>query len=1278
MSNKELFVLLSMNVLDKRLNSLILTILLGTAASAMPYFKQLTTSDGLAHPDVMSVCQDSLGRIWFGTENGLSIYNGNRMVSYRPYDIKGGQVCFKEGLVKKLVCDALGKVFILTSGELVCYNPRTDKMETLLEGDLTALYIDNGQACAVRGQEHFHYDEKNSCMTSTQKLPFSGIRDMLRASDGSLYLICPEGLFRAGKESSFQQLSSLGDLYSLFASSTGEIWTGSNTGGLLRVFPDSSIRHYTTATDKDRGFLSDNIRSVVQDSKGQIWFGTFNGLYTYNPDTDTFRSYYREDREGGLSSSSIHAILKDRDGILWAGTYYGGGNYTDTRAGAFSFFPATQSGEDGLSFPVAGHLMEDDEGYIWICTEGGGLNKLDPVSGKIMSYGTNLFKNAKWLAAYPEQSSLYIATNRQGLFRLDKRSGHISREIVPKDNGSPFYVINVVERYKDLLILSTDDGVWLHSCDSRKDTLLYPRTEGIRYVHGVVSGNKLYLASSTVVEFDLDRKIKIGEYPIVTESGRARPMRLLAHKNGTLYASTFGHGLFRLEDGVFKLIKDSPRDGYQLVDAGDDRILISGDQQIQLLDTDGQILQRYQIGRDLPLQALVLDSGLLLSADGTVYAGGTNGLMSFSLNTQPGTPKDSVYFCDLYVNGEILSAPLPFTEEVIFDGLQKHLDFYLSSRHNITSINWANYEYILHGRDDNWTILDGPILSVAELNVGRYRLEVRHKDTIAPACSIALIIRPHWYATTLAKVLYLLFTLGFLWFLGRSVYIRREAARARQLNETKLRFFTTISHELRSPLTIIIAQIDNIMHTFQLAPQIRSKMGKVRSQAQQMNQLVSELIDFRKFEQNQVTLHLSQTPVNPFVSDIVEKFRELVSSKDLEIHFIPAPDEPKALLDSYQMQKSLMNLVFNAVKFTPHGGSIDLEVENLPSKGLVKIHVRDTGIGIKEEDKERIFERFYQGEGTEGVTEGIPSSGIGLALTKDIVQLHNGQIQAFNRPGGGADFVITLPAYSPASCTQVNEESQETNPKGSKIVIAEDNTEMRTLLKELFSVQYEVFLAEDGAEALELVKKVRPDLVLSDLMMPRMGGGELLAAIKGDQRLSSIPVVLLTALDDTQNRMEGLLKGVDDFIAKPFDSKILLARCNNLVRSKGIKSNGNTRRELYMKATNQEEKDFLERFSSIIDNNISNGDLNIDTLASLMNMSRSRFYSNFKKITSESPAQYINACRLDMSCKLLISQPGMSIADISERLGFNTQNYFCRRFKERYGVSPMQYRRNQE
>ncbi|MBR5432546.1 MAG: response regulator [Bacteroidales bacterium] len=1203
----------------------------------------------------MSMCQDSLGRIWLGTEDGLSIYDGNGITTCRTG--------FKDGLIRKLVCDSRGDVYFLTATELVRHNTRTGHMDVLREAPFSALYIQDGFAHIIQGQTIFRCE--GSTLQPAGELPFDSVTDLLRTREGRLFLICPKGLYVY--RNAWEQIIPTGDLYSLFESHQGEIWSGSNTEGLFRVYPDGRVVHYCVRTHGQQGFLNDNIRAVTQDAAGRIWFGSFKGLYCYDPATDRFRNWQREDREGGMSGSSIHSLMKDRDGILWAGTYYGGVNYLNTRDGEFSFYPATSATLGGLSYPVVGYMVEDSHGKVWICTEGGGLNCLDPDSGRIRWFGTGSFTNAKWLAFYPEHSRIYIATNRQGLFALNTDNGNITRIIAPGGSESPFYVINAVERYFGKLILSTDDGVWLHDIASGENTLLYPKTGDVRYVHPVLSGDRLLLASATVVEFDLRSLRKVREYSIDTADGPARPMRVFISEDGAVYCSTFGQGVFRLENGVFRHLEESPRNGYRICAAGQGRLLISSGEGILLTDLDCRPLQHYIPGKNLPLDGLVRDNGLVYSRDGIVYAGGTNGLASFHPDHKSIKIRDSLYFADH-----------PYSTQLSLLGAQKRLDFTLSTRHNLNTKNWRDHEYRLKGRSNEWIPMTGPTVSLSEIKVGMYTLQIRSKGDQQPECSLDIMIRPHWYASIWAQMLYFALFSSLVWYVAITVLRRRKSAREAQLYETKMKLFTTVSHELRTPLTIIIAQIDSIFQTFRLGPQLQSRMGKVRSQARQVNQLVSELIDFRRIEQGMIELHVSSTPVNPFVEDIVERFRELAASKEISISFIPSPEAPRACMDAYHMQKVLMNLVFNAVKFTPRGGSIELEVCDGEK---VSIHVKDTGIGIKKEDKQKVFDRFFQAEGSGDVSEGMPGSGIGLALAREIVQLHHGSLSVSDREGGGSVFTIVLSKESDifsgdtlAVVDAAPEPSSEEMLPQLKMVIAEDNPEMLSLLKELFSVQYQVFTASDGAKALELVSTEKPDLVLSDLMMPGMGGDQLCAAIKGDARLATIPVVLLTALDDPRNKMEGLLKGADDYITKPFDSRMLLTRCNNLVRTRGLGRTSPAADALALRAADPMEKEFLEKVGRIIEENIGNPELDMDSLASMMNMSRTGFYVRFRNFTSESPAKYILSMRLQRACELLDHHGEMSIAEISDALGFSTQNYFCRRFKERYGIPPLQYR----
>ena len=1290
----------------------LISLLIPFPAGAMPYFMHLGFREGLAHPSVMSVCQDSLGRIWFGTENGVSVYDGNRIVSCKPYESRGG-TAFTGSVVKPIVCDSNGDVFFLAGSELVRHDAVTGSVSVVSGVEPSCLFVEDGYACVAQGHDVLRWNPGTASMEKTGTLPLDDVREVLVTSDGRRFLAGQDGLFTTGSDGIFKRLFSAGEVRGLFESSSGEVWAGSVADGLFRIRNDLSVVNYTVESDSGKGFISNNVRTVTEDPRGSIWFGTFNGLCRYDQVSGRFTTYAREDREGGLSQNSVHAAFVDRDGFLWVGTYYGGVNYADTKAGSYSFFPSTTSGE-GLSHPVVGHVAEGPGALIWICTEGGGINSLDPSGGEIRRFPGQPFTNAKWFDTSPDGNTMYIATNRDGLFELDVRSGRFRREISPEDANSAYAVINVVARKDDDLYLSTDDGVLVHSLSSGRDSLLYPRTDGIRYVHEAISGDKLWLCSGNVVVFDLKSKTLVKEYPVMSDGARVRPMRVLPGPGDDVVISTFGHGLFRLENGEFRPFGPymPGLSGYQVVRCEDGSLLVSGEDGIRLLDPSGTLLETYLPGRNLPLEALVMDSGLAVSSDGTVYAGGTNGLVSFRISAGGNPEPADLYFSDLYVDGtpihpfdrpDILPKALPYSREVVLKGPQTRVDVQFSSRKNMTSLNWTDYVYSFDG-DGEWHDVQSPMISLLNLKVGRHRISLGRRGAGVPLCSLDIRVKPFWYASWWAYLIYFLAASGIVLLLGRMLRLRRlaslaveeermEKARIQELNETKLRFFTTLSHELRTPLTLIIAQIDSIFQSYRLPPRVSHKMSRVMTQARQMNQLVTELIDFRKFEQNLVTLHVSKTAVNPFVSDILDRFKEISSGKDLHLGFNPSPGNPVCWFDAYQMQKVLMNLIFNAVKFTPEGGAITLSVRS-GGNGDVDILVRDTGVGIAEKDLPHIFERFYQAEERD-VARGVPGSGIGLALAKDIVERHHGRVTVESGLGEGTCFTVTLrggishfqgdgqaviqdtPAPVPAEAPPAREDIPPQDDGRALVLIAEDDAEMASILAELFSVQYRVAAASDGEEALEMVRSLRPDLVVSDVMMPRMSGTELCAAIKDDQSLSHVPVVLLTALDGASTELGGLLKGADDYIAKPFNSKMLLARCNNLV--KAGKMRGSTaapqEKDISSKATNREDKEFLQRLQKIVREHISDPSLNNDVLASMMNMSRSRFYNRFKSVTSGTPNDYVMNMRLDMACTMLVDEPGLSVAEIADRLGFNTQNYFCHRFKDRFGVSPTQYRR---
>lgn len=1201
-------------------------LIINSGASAIPYFRHLGARDGLAHPSVMSIAQDSLGRLWLGTENGISRYDGNRIVSFRG------------SVVNKIVCDSSGDVYYLADGQLMHYSQEKERTEILDPGPVHAITVKGGE------------------LAKGSKAEWTNI---LFDKAGNCWYTCPEGLFRCSGSSEAELIATDGDCYALFEDKDGCIWSGSRRNGLIRISPAGVVRRFGT----EDGLGSDNVRAVAQDKNGIIWAGTFKGLSRYIREIDRFETISRDDSEGGLSNSSVFPVFVDRDGLLWAGTYYGGVNFCDTRKGALSFYPARES-EDGLSHPIVGHLGWGKDSSVWICTEGGGINRLDTRTGHIRHYKNQPFTNAKWIIEDRQGEKVFIATNQEGLFSLEPESGRFTAVIRPDGENSPMSVINVVEQYADRLLLSTDEGVFVHFMESGRDSLLYPKTDGIRYAHIAVGGDKLWIASSRVVVFDLKTLKKTEELPLNGPEWPVRPLRILPDRERGVFATSFGHGLFKLENGQFLPFGDLPElNGYQIASLKDGGLLLSSDDGIFRINREGRLLRTWLRGKNLPLEALVMDSGLIVSDDGTVYAGGTNGLVSFSCSSRPPGEEAPLYFSELYVDGNSVS-PLP--HPIRLKGRQNRIELYFTSERLVSEFNWADYEYRVKGLDRQWHETEGPAITIRDIPVGTYMFEIRRRGQSAPSCSARIEIEPHWWAGRWAMAAYFIVAVLLICLLLRFLRIRRETARQKEMNETKMRFFTTASHELRTPLTLIIAQLESILQSFRLPPRVTYKVKRATAQAREMNQLVTELIDFRKYEQGLVRLSLAPVGVNSFLSDIYDKFKEVAEDKGISLEIESAPGSPFVLADAYQLKKLIMNLVFNAIKFTPDGGTVSLCAQ--ADGEQVLLIVKDNGIGMDQEQIKHIFDRFYQGPRQEEVTRGIPGSGIGLALAKEIAERHGGSIRVESTPGKGSVFTVALNQEASPLRDGDNPEDGEKD----EIVIAEDNPEMSRLLRDLFSVQYRVHSSGDGMEALDYIREHHPVLVVSDVMMPRMDGKALCSSIKGDERLSDIPIVLLTALDDTQSQLDGLQLGADDYIAKPFDSRMLLSKCNNLVRSRRAHGAG---KALPKQAVNMEDKAFLEKLSGLIESHIGDVELNNDFLAEKMNLSRSSFYNRFKKLTGETPADHINRLRLQKACELLSGEAEYSIAEIADNLGFSTQNYFCHRFKERFGISPRDYRK---
>ena len=536
--------------------------------------------------------------------------------------------------------------------------------------------------------------------------------------------------------------------------------------------------------------------------------------------------------------------------------------------------------------------------------------------------------------------------------------------------------------------------------------------------------------------------------------------------------------------------------------------------------------------------------------------------------------------------------------------------------------------------------------------------------------------------------------------------LKFEKQRVRDIeeqNQSKLRFFFNVSHEIRTPLTVIISLADSLIKEMKCTGDTRNKLTGIYRNCNQLRSLISELLDFRKQEQGHTHIHARHADMSALLRNTATLYTEYTLGKDITLQ-IEVPDQMLMWFDPKQMQKVVSNLVSNAIKHTPQGGMVTIAAQTDDTKAVIT--VSDNGSGIAKEDLPHLFSRFYQARNIETVAD--IGTGIGLNLTKGIVDMHHGTIEVASEQGKGSKFTITLPtqrdAFAPeettdepmrtdsikqltpatdSTVTNHDKAADNTNntPEGHDerpiILIVEDNDDIRQLLSTLFAPLYRTRTAVDGAEALEMIGDEMPDIILSDVMMPNIDGLELCKTIKHDFTTCHIPVVLLTARTAVEKKLEGLKTGADDYVTKPFNNDVLVSRCNNLINMRRLlqrKFSQHPHHEADMLATNPMDKDMLDRAMAIIDRYYSDSEFSVDTFAREIGMSRTAFFNKWKNLTGETPKSFILNLRLRKAADMLRERHDLSIAEVSYANGFSSPRYFCKCFKDTYKIQPSAYR----
>jgi signal transduction histidine kinase/ligand-binding sensor domain-containing protein/DNA-binding response OmpR family regulator len=1291
--------------------------------------------------------QDSLHRIWIGTRDGLNLYDGNTVKVFRP--VRGDTTCILGYNVRDIEYDR-GHLWINTNEGLSKMSIRKQTFKQFpLNGVLCVLPYGNRLLIGTnRGLFELNERSGKAHLRSDILSINSNVNNLYQDNAGMLWIGTDVGLFKYNPSKKVTTELYKGSINSVFIDSKKRIWIGTSDDGVALLNRQNKL----IQTFKNGGngtLINDIIRDIEEDSKGNIWIGTFLGLSIVNGHNFSITNY---NDLRGLSHNSIYSILKDHQGTMWLGTYFGGISYYNPDFDIYKWYRFDSQGSEGTGYRVIGEMFEDKENNLWIATEGGGLDYYNRSTKEFKHFRhesgkSGLSHNSVKSLYMPDNNTLFIGTHMGGLNVMDIKTGRFKHYVhQPEDSLSiPSNVVNSIIPFKDKYLLGTHNGVVEFDPSQQVFSHFFKDKETRAEVGKTIfclfedSFGKLWIGTEKegLATFDTQTG-KLTKYLSSNDNSNAISNNtintIFEDHQFRLWIGTFGGGLNRYNRDADHFTSYTRKEHnlpsdfiYGIQESRYGNLWFTTSKGLVRFDVENNRFYNYHQKNGFPLEELN-EGSLFLTRDGELFVGGINGLVSFREEDLLKKNSDfKLLFSSLYVNNieqnpsdanSVLLEDFAFTNSITLKPGEDVFTIHYAACNYIPS-NQCNYQYMLDDFNTDW-VNAGTQTSVTYTNLdpGSYVLRVKGlngvDNSVIDEVALKITVKPPIYQTWYAFLTYAILAFSLLFWLNQ-VYLskvrlmdhlkaeKREKEQMKELNQSKLRFFTNISHEFRTPLTLITGSLEAMLEDAKTTAKNYKRLLTINNNAQRLNNLITELLDFRKMEQGFLKLYVSEYRIEPFLDEIYQSFMEYAQHHHVDYSFKGSNNEVALWFDKKQMEKVFYNLLSNAFKFVSENtGKVSMEYVERDS--YVDVKVSDNGPGLPTNKVDRIFDRFYQIDRVSGKTSG-QGSGIGLALSKGIVKEHQGKILVDNREGEGITFTVRLLKgnthfkdeflVSPGTLKEDSEPLQmalETLPGSSQemvetpegapcLLIVEDNEEMRTLVKELLQPYYMILEAGDGEAGLKAALEHQPDLIISDVMMPNMSGTQMCAKIKRNIQTSHIPVILLTARTALEYKIEGLETGADDYITKPFNSKLLRARVKNLLRNRMAvqeKFKHNPTAEVHEVTSNKLDQQLLERAREIINQHLDNTDFNVNDFAGEMGLGRTRLYEKIRGITGQTPNDFILSTRLKRSAELLLGNEDLNVSEIAYAVGFSTPRYFSRCFREHFGVSPSKYGQRNE
>ena len=1289
----------------------ILFFVLSTKAEQQDYyFRQISLEQGLSQSRVQCIYRDHQGVIWIGTKWGLNSYDQSELKSY--FHDREQPNSLPDNFIRFITEDRLGDLYVSTNKGIAIYNKAENQFQPLKYNGKPFnawSYLQIGDNFLFGGEETlYQYNLTDKNITTIfpdidgDKLKcinriFQWSPDVLITSskkDGLwMYDLTKKKMYRCPfvKER---------EINTIFVDSQNRLWV-SFYGKGIACYSKEGKRLFSLST-KNSGLNNDIIFDFLE-KDNQLWIATDGGGINIL-DFQTMKFSYLKhisDDEQSLPNNSIYRLYKDQMDNIWIGSIHGG-LFAIKKVFIKTYKDVPLNNPNGVSERTVVSIFEDKDTLLWIGTDGGGINSFDQKTNTFHHYPTTYGEKVTSITDFSENELLLSCFNK-GVFTFNKRTAQmqpfpIINDSISKREFSSGDLVNLYATKDNIYILGAK--VYIYNKHTRQTSILYaPQIDIQRQIamQAIYSDDThLYLMGTNNL-FKLNFKTNELSSLVNMKEGDDFTSACRDDKGNFWIGSNFGLLFYNKQTGktekihtnLFNSVSSLAYDKKGKVWIGAQNMFfayIINEKRFVILDESDGVPSNELIFTPIP--ALRTPN---------LYMGGTMGLVRintdiiFESNSSPILKLLEVKLNGKstlkQVNNNCISIPWnhsSFNIKVIADeknSFRKHL-----------------FRYVITGKDKMVIESYLQTLELGTLASGEYTISVScdtsNGEWSQPIEILTIIVSPPWWKSIWFIILCIFFAFLVAGVVFFSLIRKKENRLKREMREhekkiyeEKIRFLINISHELRTPLTLIYASLKRILNKEVKQDELPEYLQGAFKQANQMKDIINIVLDARKMEVGQEVLHISSHPLHKWIQEVAETFQTASKAKEIEITYDFDDSIQSIAYDDTKCKVVLSNLIMNALKYSPNQTRI--VIKTIRTNESIQVHVQDQGIGLDNVDIKKLFTRFYQGKHNEG------GSGIGLSYAKMLIDLHGGRMGAFNNKDRGATFFYEIPANlqeQEVSCPQhsyLNEllsspeeeekiESGAFSLQGYSLLIVEDKQDLREFLKNALKDKFKkIYQAENGLVALEVIKQQQPDIIVSDVMMPQMNGYQLCKEIKENLNISHIPVILLTARADSESQMLGYKLGADAYLPKPFEMEMLLSVIQNQMRNREyIKSRyrGNQFILSPQEATfSNADEQFMIKLNEMIDQNLSQPDLDVKFLTAQMAMSRTSLYNKIKELTGMGANHYINRRRIDKAI-ILLTQSDMSITEISEQVGFTYQRYFSTLFKEMKGMTPSQFR----